>query len=53
MICANCGSDKVLEMSGREKIDWSAGRIKYGLGLHRHCTECNNSDFIIMRTVLV
>lgn len=52
LICCQCGSDKVLEKSAKEKVDWVADRIKYGEGIQRKCQDCNNEAFIIFRTWL-
>ena len=48
--CCKCGSDNVLEMSSRKKIDWVSGRIKYALGIQRKCIDCDNEDFVVLRT---
>lgn len=50
VICAECNSDKIMEMTSRKQIDWSAGRVKYALGIQRKCTECKNEDFTITET---
>lgn len=52
LICGNCGSDKVIEKSGRNKLDWVADKVKYGEGIQRKCTDCSNEEFIIFRTWL-
>ncbi len=52
MVCGQCGSDIILEKSGKVKLDWTGERIKYGEGVQRKCLNCNNEAFIIFRTWL-
>lgn len=52
VICSQCGSDQVLEKSGRKKLDWLAERVRYGEGIQRKCLNCNNESFVIFKTWL-
>lgn len=48
--CCQCGSDKVLEKSSKNNLDWAGDHIIYGEGIQRKCLDCNNESFIIFRT---
>ncbi len=50
LVCGQCGSDIILEKSGRCKLDWTGQRFKYGEGIQRKCINCNNESFIIFKT---
>lgn len=50
LICCKCGSDKILEKSSENKLDWEGDSTIYGYGIQRKCTECDNEDFVIHRT---
>ena len=50
LICSKCGSDKILEESSENKLDWKSDSVIYGEGIQRKCTECDNEEFIIFRT---
>ncbi|MCX7745328.1 MAG: hypothetical protein N2645_00340 [Clostridia bacterium] len=50
LICCQCGSDKVLEKNGKNKVDWAGDRVIYGEGIQRRCLDCNNESFSIFRT---
>jgi len=50
VVCCQCKSDNVLEKYSRNRLDWVGGRIKYGEGIQRKCTECDNESFMIFRT---
>lgn len=50
LICSQCGSDKVIEKSGKNKLDWLGKHAKYGEGLQRKCLDCDNESFVIHRT---
>ncbi|NJD01257.1 MAG: hypothetical protein FIA99_01360 [Ruminiclostridium sp.] len=52
LICCQCGSDIVLEKSGKSKLDWSGKHIKYGEGIQRKCLNCSNESFEIFKTWL-
>lgn len=52
LICCQCGSDKVLEKSARNKLDWTGDRVEYGEGIQRKCLDCDNESFVIFRTWL-
>ncbi|MFZ5969204.1 MAG: hypothetical protein ACOYVK_18770 [Bacillota bacterium] len=50
LVCGQCGSDKVIEKSAKNKLEWLGGRGKYGEGIQRKCLDCDNESFIIFRT---
>lgn len=50
LLCCKCGSDNVLEKSGRDKIDCEGGRAVHGEGIQRRCQDCDNEEFHIYRT---
>ncbi|KUO77698.1 MAG: hypothetical protein APF77_13225 [Clostridia bacterium BRH_c25] len=50
LICSQCGSDKVLEKSSENKLDWIGDKAVYGEGIQIRCTECDNEEFMIFRT---
>ncbi|PAB59846.1 hypothetical protein [Anaeromicrobium sediminis] len=50
IICSQCGSDKVIEKSGKNKIDRLGKRVKYAEGIERQCLDCDNESFVIHRT---
>lgn len=52
LTCSRCGSEKILEKSGENRLDWLGERVKYGEGIQRKCLHCNNESFIIFRTWL-
>lgn len=52
LVCCNCGSANIVEMSGRKKLDWNGKRIKYGEGIERKCLGCSNESFEIFKTYL-
>ncbi|GAB6086019.1 hypothetical protein [Alkaliphilus crotonatoxidans] len=52
VICSNCGSEKVIEKSEKNKLDWVGDKVKYGQGIQRKCLYCNNQSFIINKTWL-
>ena len=52
LICAQCGSENVLEKSGQKDLDWVGDRKKLGEGMERRCQECSNESFEIIRTWL-
>ena len=52
VVCCRCGSDNVLEKSGKSRLDWTGDRIEYGEGIQRRCQDCSNEAFVIFRTWL-
>ena len=50
LICAQCGSDKVLEKSQVHRLDISGDKIIYGRGVQRKCINCSNESFEISKT---
>lgn len=52
LICCQCGSDIILEKSGKSTIDSAGGRIKLGEGIQRKCINCSNESFVIFKTWL-
>lgn len=52
LVCCQCGSDKVIEKNGQNKLDWVGDRIEFGEGIERQCLECSNESFVIFRTWL-
>jgi hypothetical protein len=52
LICCKCGSDKVIEKSAKNKLDYIEEHIKYGEGIERKCLDCSNEAFIVYRTWL-
>lgn len=52
VVCGKCGSDNIVEKSGRNKLDWVGDSVKYGEGIQRKCIECDNESFTIFRTWL-
>ncbi len=52
VICVKCGSDKILEKSGKNTLDWVGDCAKIGEGIQRKCLDCDNESFIIFKTWL-
>jgi hypothetical protein len=50
IICSCCGSDKIVEKSAINRIGMVGTYEKYGEGMLRKCTDCDNEDFAIFRT---
>lgn len=52
VICGKCGSDNIVEKSGKNTLDWVRDRPKIGEGIQRKCMDCDNESFVIFRTWL-
>lgn len=52
LICCQCGSDNVLEKSGKRKLDCKGNSIVLGEGVERKCLDCSNESFVFFRTWL-
>lgn len=50
LICCKCGSDKVLEKSSENTLEWSGDNAVHGEIIQRKCTECDNEDFTVLKT---
>jgi RNase P subunit RPR2 len=48
--CYKCGSDNILEKSGRARLERKGNRIIYGEGVQRRCQDCDNEELYILRT---
>ena len=50
LICCKCGSDKVLEKSSENILEWAGDSAVHGEIIQRRCIECDNEDFTLLKT---
>lgn len=50
LICCKCGCANIMERTAESTLEWAGDSALQGEIIQRKCIECDNEDFVILRT---